>query len=90
MQVGLSVVAERRGEGWGAALVRAGVDRLTADAGAVDVHALVKHDNTASARSFELAGFEPLPDERPGPEPVLHFVCRPRQAGAVAAARTTP
>jgi len=56
--VDVAVAPEERGEGWGPALIDAGVRRFWRDRKAVAIDALVKPDNLASARSFDLAGFE--------------------------------
>jgi RimJ/RimL family protein N-acetyltransferase len=59
--ISVSVAAPRRGEGWGAALVLAGVRALFASSAASDcsvVIAEIKDGNDRSARVFELADFE--------------------------------
>jgi spore coat polysaccharide biosynthesis predicted glycosyltransferase SpsG/RimJ/RimL family protein N-acetyltransferase len=58
-EIGVSVAAHARGQGWGAALIEAGVRRVLQDDRQVCfIVARVKVENSVSARSFESAGFE--------------------------------
>jgi len=79
-EVGLSLDAGSRREGWGAALIMAGMARLRADGFDDSVHALVKTVNVASARAFATAGFERVSDQD-GSGGVLHLVSGRGQAG---------
>ncbi|TML88762.1 MAG: GNAT family N-acetyltransferase [Actinobacteria bacterium] len=79
-EVGLSVVAGSRGEGWGSALIMAGVARVREEGFNEPLHALVKRDNVASALAFDTAGFERITD-LDDPDGVLHLVAGPGQAG---------
>ena len=57
--VGIQVAPERRGQGWGRALLSAGVERMAAKRGADRFLAEIKADNTASHRLFAHCGFAP-------------------------------
>jgi len=56
-EVAVAVAPEHRGEGLGPAVIDAGVRAFLRARRGVTVDALVKPENTASARSFDLAGF---------------------------------
>lgn len=55
--VGIHVAPERRGQGWGRALLSAGLERMAARQGATRFAAEIKEDNTASQRLFTACGF---------------------------------
>ena len=77
-EVGVSVAAGSRREGWGAALIMAGVARLREEGFDDAVHA-VKSFNVASAVwAFDTAGFMSQTGTTPT---VLHLVACPGQAG---------
>ena len=64
-----SLAASARGHGWGAPLLIAGVRRVCSDRTLRSVTGLVKSDNPASVRSFELAAFPRMdPDPQDNPE----------------------
>jgi UDP-2,4-diacetamido-2,4,6-trideoxy-beta-L-altropyranose hydrolase len=80
IEVGVSLAAGSRREGWGAALIMAGMARLREEGFDDAVHALVKSGNVASARAFDTAGFERVSDQDDS-NGVLHLVSGPGQAG---------
>jgi spore coat polysaccharide biosynthesis predicted glycosyltransferase SpsG/RimJ/RimL family protein N-acetyltransferase len=79
-EIGVSLVADCRREGWGSALIMAGMARLREEGFNGAVHALVKTVNVASARAFDTAGFERVPDPDRS-DGVLHLVAHPGHAG---------
>ncbi len=56
-EISISLDADARGRGLGAALIRAGVRRYRSEAGDVRIEAMVKPDNRASVDAFDIAGF---------------------------------
>jgi L-amino acid N-acyltransferase YncA len=56
-EISVCVAAERRGGGYGTALIRAGVAELAKERPDLEPVALVKLDNPMSARAFSAAGF---------------------------------
>ena len=79
-EVGVSLAAGSRREGWGAPLIISGMARLRDEGFDGAVHALVKTVNVASARAFETAGFERMPDQVDSAG-VIHMVAGRGQAG---------
>ncbi|HYE43357.1 MAG TPA: GNAT family N-acetyltransferase [Caulobacteraceae bacterium] len=55
--VGIHVAPERRGQGWGRALLAAGLERMATRHGATRFAAEIKEDNAASRRLFVSCGF---------------------------------
>lgn len=58
-EISVAVAADRRGQGWGPAVIDAGVRRLFAETSISRVTARIKPENAASISSFEHAGFRP-------------------------------
>lgn len=57
-EVSLAVAPERRGRGYGRALLTASLSRLRAERATVtEIRAVVRDENTASLHVFEVAGF---------------------------------
>jgi RimJ/RimL family protein N-acetyltransferase len=56
-EIDISIATEYRRRGYGAAALRLASTHLFADTDSTEVVAQIKLDNTASARSFEKAGF---------------------------------
>ena len=56
--IDVSVAEEKRGMGFGSAIIRMGVEELTRTAAVGTVHAFVKAGNRASIRAFKEAGFQ--------------------------------
>jgi RimJ/RimL family protein N-acetyltransferase len=81
-EVHVSVAPARRGQGYGATLVRIGAARAFAHWGDVrEVVGLIKVDNTLSARAFRAAGFEQVATRAPGAvEPVTRWRLRQEDA----------
>lgn len=81
-EVHVSVAPGRRGQGYGATLVRVGAARAFARWGEVrEVVGLVKVDNTLSARAFRAAGFAEMATPAPGAgEPVTRWRLRREDA----------
>jgi UDP-2,4-diacetamido-2,4,6-trideoxy-beta-L-altropyranose hydrolase len=65
-EIGVTVAPLRRGEGWGGALIDAGVRRWARARGPVRVDARIKVGNVASERAFVDADFDPAPSGVPG------------------------
>lgn len=57
LEADISVDPKRRGQGWGARLISAGVGHLRARGERRPVVALIKRENDASRRAFARAGF---------------------------------
>jgi UDP-2,4-diacetamido-2,4,6-trideoxy-beta-L-altropyranose hydrolase len=72
--IDVSVCRECRGRGYGRVLIDMGVSHAHAERGAVRLHAYVKPENEASRRSFELARFENLGQERVNGHYAVHYV----------------
>jgi spore coat polysaccharide biosynthesis predicted glycosyltransferase SpsG/RimJ/RimL family protein N-acetyltransferase len=77
-EVHVSVAPGRRGQGYGATLVRVGAVRAFGHWGDIrEVVGLVKVDNTLSVGAFKAAGFEQVQARVPGPsEPVTQWRLR--------------
>lgn len=59
--VGIHVAPERRGQGWGRALLAAGLERMRRKRSAARFVAEIKPENAASQRLFAACGFRPGP-----------------------------
>lgn len=71
--IDISVAAEFRGSGNGAALIDLAVGRVFAERGH-QIYAVVKIENQASQRAFEQAGFSRLGEERVNGHPAIRYV----------------
>jgi UDP-2,4-diacetamido-2,4,6-trideoxy-beta-L-altropyranose hydrolase len=74
MYANLSLAKERRGQGFGVALIERGVDAGFADGTCRQMHALVKPGNEASLRAFECAGFARVGMKKARATEAVHFV----------------
>jgi UDP-2,4-diacetamido-2,4,6-trideoxy-beta-L-altropyranose hydrolase len=72
--IDVSLSTECRGAGYGRALIDLGVSHALAERRASRLHAWVKPENQASRRSFELAGFGELGEERVNGQTAVHYV----------------
>lgn len=79
-EIDVSVSSERRGAGYGRALIEIGVSRAFAERGE-RLHAFVKAENEASRRAFEYAGFTKLGHETTRGRQSTHYVCHKDSAG---------
>jgi UDP-2,4-diacetamido-2,4,6-trideoxy-beta-L-altropyranose hydrolase len=57
-EIHVSVAGERRGQGWGARLLRAAVERAGRELRVRRIHAYIKSENAGSLRTFQKAGFQ--------------------------------
>lgn len=57
--VSIQIAPDRRGQGWGRALLEAGIARMSDKRGAYRFMAQIKSDNAASQRLFAGCGFSP-------------------------------
>lgn len=72
--IDVSLSSECRGAGYGRVLIDLGVSHALAERRASRLHAFVKPENQASRRSFELAGFGKLGEERVNGHTAVHYV----------------
>jgi len=72
--IDVSLSSDCRGAGYGPVLIDLGVGIAFAERRAARLHAFVKPENQASRRSFELAGFGELGEERVNGHIAVHYV----------------
>jgi UDP-2,4-diacetamido-2,4,6-trideoxy-beta-L-altropyranose hydrolase len=72
--VGVSLSRNSRGRGLASELIENGVRELIKGSGSCSIHAYVKLDNVASAKSFERAGFERIGIELIGGHEAVHLI----------------
>ncbi len=71
--VDVSISREYRGGGWGSRMIRLGAAAMFAERG-TRLHAFIKHENQASCRAFESAGFKRLGEEVESGHRAVHYV----------------
>jgi UDP-2,4-diacetamido-2,4,6-trideoxy-beta-L-altropyranose hydrolase len=75
--VGLSIAAPWRGRGLAAELLTTGAAKYWATHGAAELHAYVKTENAASAKSFASAGYALRGVVRVATQEAVHYVLQP-------------